>query len=268
MTAKREYREFLIGAGLSHKTVRDYVREVDRAEAWLAGRGHSLRTAPASEVAALASALPNTYSSRSMLRKALRRYWEMTGRRNPPIAAVRVPSKPPQVWRGFDDDEAAVIAAAIRAVRDKRAMASALALYQGMRREEIARLAGRNFDGGWLEWVAKHNVTRRLPVHPEVQRLADELVRGPGYLFPGRVGDGHVHAATIWDWVRRFASDAVGHTRRTHQFRYVAINKSHQGTGDLFTTQAFAGHARAETTAGYLRVSSDRLVAAVQAVRF
>src|SRR5437588_567653 len=88
--------------------------------------------------AALTPDEPRTWASRKLLRHALRHYWEITARRHPPLAAIRVPVKPRMRCRALEPADACRLAAAARARHDDAGLAVLFALYLGLRREEIA----------------------------------------------------------------------------------------------------------------------------------
>jgi integrase len=270
--ARNLHRE-LLGLGLAPRSVNLYTGAIQTAERWFAAQGWHLTTATADQVAAYLEAKPNTFASRNLLRAAFKHYWELTGRRNPPLRAVRVPPKPAMVCRALDEEDARRLARAAQDRHDRHGLAVILGLYQGMRREEIATARWDAVrEDGWLEITGKGSKRRTIPLHPvAVAALSEVLAQTPPpheWVFPGRWGD-HCTPATIWDWCRRLAAEAgVSQAVWTHRLRHTALATQNDATGDLRTVQAFAGHSRPEVTSGYTRATSRRLLAAVAALDY
>ena len=69
-------------------------------------------------------------------------------------------------------------------------------------------------------------------------------------------------------WLAELAERAgAGHVH-PHALRHTCLATINDETGDLRTTQEFAGHARIESTVGYTRSTKSRLQAAVAALNF
>jgi integrase/recombinase XerD len=180
----------------------------------------------------------------------------------PPLRAVRVPPAPDMVCRALEPDEAS------RMVRVSvgwypQGLAVLFGLGLGMRREEIAAAQWSRFDPR-LEWytvTGKGDRTRTIPVHPVVAAEVRRIRRiDRVWIFPGRVGmRDHASPATVWDWTRQVAEQAGVDGVTTHRLRHTALAEMNDQTGDLRTTQAFAGHRNPSVTAGYTRASARRL---------
>jgi integrase len=266
---QRALYEELVGSGLGPRTVSMYLRTTRAAQGWFDGQGWRLATATPSQVAAYAATVPQSWSSLKLLRSALGHYWRMAQHPRPPTAAVRVPPKPAMECRALDEDDARLLAKAARARGDEKGLAVLLGLYQAMRREEIAALPWSAFrEDGWLDVVGKGSKRRSIPVHPVVSAAVGRMERAdPTWVFPGRHG-GHVVPPTVWAWVRLVADEAGLAAVRTHELRHTALATQQDATGDLRTVQAFAGHSKPETTAGYTRATRRRLLAGVAAVSY
>jgi hypothetical protein len=137
-----EFREYLYGLGLCERTVREYIRELQRAQRWLEEHGHDLGNARPSSIAAYSETRARSWSTRKVVRCTLQHYWTMTGRLTPPVAAVRVPPKPRGMSRALEEDDTALLAKAARERGDDPGLAVALMLYAGLRRNEVPRFAG------------------------------------------------------------------------------------------------------------------------------
>lgn len=262
------FRDHLIAQGLAPRTVSNYVQVAGDAEAWFTGQGYNLAAATAAEVAEYLLTKPRTYSSRNRLRTALGHYWASHEVDDPPLAAVRVPPKPRMVCHALEEHEGAVLANAARNRGDAKGLATALGLYLALRREEIASLRWSAFGaGGWVTIVGKGEVSRTIPVHPELAQLLAAHPRKGVWVFPGR-SQGHISPMTVWGWVLEVAREAnVGHVP-PHRLRHTALAAVHDATGDLRTTQQFAGHQRIETTVGYTRTTARQLAALVEALEY
>jgi integrase len=261
------FREYLIVIGLASKSVRLYHREALRAEAWFVEQGGSIDTAVPSVIATYCDRFPRTCSSRKMLRSTFKHYWTHSGRPDPPLGAIRVPPRRRMVCRAVEEDDARILAKAARAEGGPAGLATCLALFMALRRTEIAELRWDCFDDGWLTLTGKGDVTDAIPVHSVVAELLVHHNQVSPWLFPGRFG-GPVTPATIWHWIRTLADDAgvVGFT--PHRGRHTALATANDATGDLRAVQAFARHAKPETTAGYTRATNRRLRAVVESIDY
>lgn len=258
-----DYREYLIGRGLSANTVRNYEGKLRRAAGWAEEHNTDLADLKPSEVVAITELWPRKHSSRRQLRSALVHYWEMLGVTGP-VRAIRVPGRPRPRWRGLEDDAVCSLLEIAR-VDWPRGAVVYLGLYLGLRREKIATLRWRDFDAdlGWVSITGKQDRTRSLPVHPRLQAILRPN-RWPGeFVFPGRLG-GHVSLTTINNWISQMGTEAgIGHIY-PHQLRHTSGGKVNDETGDIYAAQGWLGHARVETTQTYTRLESKRLERAMR----
>ena len=258
-----DYVEYLYSVGLSPKTIRIYTRAVER----LIAAGVDPDRCTARQVAEYAATLPKSTSTRRQLRSALTHYWESTGRRNGPRLAVRVPPKPRSRCRALSPLAAAAIANTAEGWHPE-GLAALLALYLGLRREEIARARWDRFDRSfeWYRVLGKFDVDATLPVHPLLRRELHPT--GYVWLFPGSRRRAHVTPTTVGVWIGRVA-EAAGLPHVTpHELRHTAIATVNDTSGDLRAAQTFARHADPSTTAVYTRTTSDRLVDVVNALDY
>lgn len=261
----------LAGLGLADRTVVQYARFIQTAERWFLEQGWRLSTAAPYQVIAFLETLPPTWSTRNLARAALGRYWELVGRPDPPLRAIRVPPKPSMVCRALADVDARRLATVARARGDRHGLAVLLGLYQGMRREEIAtiRWDAISEDGLWLTVTGKGAKTRRIPLHVVTLEALAAAARGPDdeWVFPGRFG-GHCNPERVWTWIREVADEAGVGPVQPHQLRHTCLATQNDRTGDLRAVQAFAGHAKPETTAGYTRARDEALRKVVEALDY
>jgi len=247
--------------------VKHYIGGARRALAWFEGQGWDLRHATAAQVADYLATLPRTWASRNLTRASLRHYWASVGRLDPPLRALRVPPKPRMVCRALDEDDARILSKAARAHGGREGLAVALGLYLGLRREEIATLRWDAFDGGWLTVMGKGERSRTLPVSPVVAELLATVERTGPYVFAGRFA-GPVSTATVWEWTRRLSAAAGLAAVPTHVLRHTNLATANDRTGDLRSTQEWAGHVNPAQTSGYTRTTARRLTAVMDAITY
>jgi integrase len=221
----------------------------------------------AAQMVAYIETRPRTATTRQLIRAALKHYWEIRGRKNPPLDVIFTPPAPRMVCKALDEDDARLLAKAARARHDLPGLAVLLGLYQALRRQEIATLRWDCFHSDWLTVTGKGSVTATIPVHPVI---AEELLwrdRPSAWVFPGRKS-GPCNPATIWSWVSQVAEDAGLCHVRPHQLRHTSIATVNDNTGDLRAAQDFARHANPTVTAGYTRTKAKRLRAAVDTIDY
>lgn len=254
--------------GYSARTIHVYAAELRRGEWWCEQRGKTLLNVPGELVAEYVAARPYSFATRKLIRSAFGHYWRIFGRPNPPLWLIRVPKRPRMICRAPNDDAARALAAHARARGGIEAFAVLLAMYAGLRREEIASLRWDCFRvDGWLQVIGKGEVCATVPVHPVILDAMGKLDRSSPWVFPGRFG-GHVAPATVWAWVGRLAREAGLEHTAPHVLRHLALATANDRTGDLRAVQDLARHAEISTTAGYTRATAARLVAAVEAINY
>lgn len=255
------FTEQLMMLGLSMRSIRVYVRTVQAADRWFDARQLDLARATAPPVVAYADTKPKTFASRNLLRAALTHYWSIVGHLAAPIKAIRVPPKPRMVCRALEPADAARLAQVAVLRADRQGLAVLLALYLGLRREEISVARWDAFAGdGWYKVVAgKGDREATLPAHPVLLRAVMEFPRRSPWLFPGRSGVLPVCPATIWAWVQDVTEEAGLGRVAPHVLRHTCLATANDATGDLRAVQEFARHSKPETTAGYTRATARRL---------
>jgi len=256
-----EYREHLIGQGLSPNTIRTYLTQVGRAERWMQRRDTSLAWCAPSDIADYtAHNVAFSHSSRGQTAAAFRHYWDMTGRINPPTKAVRVPPQPEMVCKAVEDLQARALTKTALGWWPQ-GTAVLFGLYLALRRTEIAAAEWTRFsdDLAWYTVTGKGDRTETLPVHPVLRdELAGRNTNGTRWVFEGRFGS-HVTPATVWTWSKQVATAAGIERFTTHQLRHTALTTANDNLGDLRAVQTFARHKSATQTAGYTRTKQTRL---------
>jgi integrase/recombinase XerC len=264
-----EFVDALIGRGYARKTIVVYVTALRAA-----ARSIDLDAVTATELRAYAESLPRTRSSKALLRSALRAYWDVSQRVDPPIAAVRVPTRARMRSRALDERSAARLARHAARRDDRKGLAVMIALYAGLRRAEISALRWDDIGpDGWVTLIGKGDVEGSIPLHPRLRRALAQYRttpagQDPEWVFPGREAGGPINPTTLWTWVRAVARDAGVAQVAPHILRHTCLTTALDGSRDLRAVQELARHARPETTAGYTRVHRDRLVETVAAIRY
>lgn len=262
-----DFLRFLRRRGLSVRSASLYARTMPTVTARASALGLDVATVDVPDLDTLADLWPWTRASRQLLRSTLRWWWEFTERPDPPLAAIRVPAKPPARCRALDETAASALESRARADGGQRGLAVLLGLYGGLRRAEIACLRRDQLGDGWLTVVGKGERTRHVPLHPVLgAALASWAAPGP-WVFPAP-GAGHVCPTTVWTWVRTVAAEAGVGPVTVHQLRHTALATALDATRDLRAVQQLAGHARPETTAIYTRTTRRRLEAVVAAIDY
>ena len=260
------FDDYLRHQGLAPKTITIYLGQINRFVVLANQHGIDPVSATATEIVFLVAQYPNTTAARRQLHTTMKHFWEYHERPNPPLKAIRVPRSPRGKFNGLEHEQAEMIANTAKGWHPQ-GTAVLCGLYLALRREEIAQLRWDRFDRD-LSWYTVHgkgNVYADLPVHPV---LAGQLEpTAYKWAFPGRMVE-HVTPATIWNWVREVSTTAGIGLIHPHQLRHTAIATINDTTKDLRTAQAFARHARPETTAIYTRTTSARLLAASASLDF
>jgi integrase len=259
-------RNQLLARGLAPRSVTSYLGALRRVRTWCEAHGTTIDAMTASELEEYAAGVSFSRSARMQLRTALEHYWAIAGRPEPPTYAVRVPRKPRMVARPLEHHAAEQLLRAALARNDLPGLAVVIALFTGLRRFELAKLQWADFsDDGWLSVIGKRDVAAKLPVHPVVRDYLARTPRLGPFLFPGRSG-GSLSAARMWSWVRAVTEEAGLGKVGTHVLRHTALSVANDATGDLRAVQEFARHASPDTTAGYTKVTAERLVRVAEAL--
>lgn len=270
-----KYRHWLKAGNRSSGTIRLRVHYVGRL-----ARVEDLATVTASELLHWISEPDWSPQTRKSARASMVSFfgWAQDwGRRadNPAakLPRVIVPRSVPKPAPGV------ILSRALESASDRDRIMLMLAAYAGLRRAEIARLRWSDLDheSGSIRVIGKGDHGRLVPMLPDLETvLAVERVRrsrgglGTGwrtavdpesaFVLPGARG-GHIHVDTVGAVLTRVLGEGwTGHTLR-HRF----ATRAYAGTKDLRAVQELLGHSKPETTAQYVAVASDALVAAVLA---
>ena len=180
------------------------------------------------------------------------------------LRGIPRPKPPRSVARPIDSD---TIAALLTAPLTARARAYVmLALHAALRVHEVAQVRGEHFDhaNGWLLVAGKGGFVERVPIHPEISKLADTMPEF-GWWFPSRVNPGeHVSAHTVSLTIGA-ALQSVGSSATAHQLRDTAATEFQRRVKDIRLTQSFLRHQSVQSTQKYTKVDDAALQDAVRA---
>lgn len=175
-----------------------------------------------------------------------------------PLRTVAVPARKPRI---ASRDQ---IAAGMASKRIEVRAMTLLGAECGLRVHEIAKLQKRERHDDWLTIIGKGGQQRTVHTSPELAGLLDRLdAKHPDspWFFTSRTG-GHTTTETLRVWSRRELGT------NPHSLRHRAGTSVYQGTGNnLRVTQVFLGHRYPATTAIYVHVERDDLLAASAASR-
>lgn len=181
------------------------------------------------------------------------------------VQGIPAPKRPRPVARPLTDDE---IRRLLTAPTSRRARAYiTLALYEGMRVHEVARIRGEHLDleAGWLRITGKGNVTENVPIHPKVAELSATYPE-IGYWFP-RANDARqpVDPQAVSATISNVMAQA-GIQATAHQLRDSLATKMQRDNGDIRLVQAMLRHADLQTVMKYTKVADERLQRAVRSL--
>lgn len=135
----------------------------------------------------------------------------------------------------------------------------------GLRRSEVAGLHSRDvregLDGWALHVTGKGGHQRRIPVPDTFARdLLRHATTGPdGWVFPGPRG----HLSP--DHVGRLIATALPGRWTAHKLRHRFATVAHRASNDSFAVKELMGHAKLDTTMGYVQLPDDALRRAASA---
>lgn len=267
-----DFVTYLTTKGLAARTVSEYDKLARRFERWCWAHRIDPATAAALQVVEWAETTPYSWSSRKLVKAAMRYYGAWVGRDDDLGEAIRVPRKPRPANRALSATEARTLRDAAQLAGGRAGMATLCGLYLAARRGEIARLRWDGWTGERFRWERpKTSDWLTVPVHPVLAAELERYRRRTGttseYLFPGDSGRPHVTETTVWQWVRGIG-ELAGVDVTPHQLRHTALTTAYDATKDLRAVQDLAGHRDPSVTAIYTRTTEAALNAAVQALDY
>lgn len=129
---------------------------------------------------------------------------------------------------------------------------SLLFLYTGVRRFEMNQLLLAKVEGKAVKLIGKGTKFRLIPVNEKISHLKEKLSKEWGWKTDRSI---NLHFEKI--------SKKVGFKVTPHRFRATFATKLINNGIDLVTIQTLMGHANIATTAGYIKINTVGLIAAV-----
>lgn len=133
----------------------------------------------------------------------------------------------------------------------------------GVRREELINIKVKdiNFNKGYIRVFGKGKKERLVPIHPTALNKIRELTSNQNsqWLFPSRKNKGHhISLRRVNEIVTKWAKKAGVEGVTPHKFRHSFCTYMYENGAELKTIQDIAGHASANTTNIYTKVSNQR----------
>lgn len=136
-----------------------------------------------------------------------------------------------------------------------------LALRQGLRAHEIAKIRGEDVTAEGIYVEGKGGTRATLPCHADIWALAQQYPRH-GYWFPGYRGRAHIQADTVTNGVGRLFR-SLGIEGSVHRARHAYATSLLRRGVNIRVVQRLMRHASLATTATYTAVDEDEMRAAV-----
>lgn len=149
-----------------------------------------------------------------------------------------------------------VYADAMKRADERTRLIMRLAHDAGLRRGEIALIHSEDLRPDLLGWsLLVHGKGRKLRIVPLTPRLALDLrARPEGFAFPGAI-DGHLSPRRVYELV----DEVLPGPWSLHNLRHSFATNAHEASGgDVLTLRGLMGHASADTTGRYVRLSDSR----------
>ena len=179
------------------------------------------------------------------------------------VKGIAQPKKPDPVARPIDDTTIERLLAL--KLTNRSHLYVRLGLYQALRVHEIAKIRGEHFDldSGWLMVNGKGAVTKPIPIHPEIAKLAERMPAigywFPSYAFPGEP----IHPDAVSQTITA-ALKMAGSTATAHQLRDTAATRLQRTFKDIRVTQSMLRHRDISSTMKYTAASDDDMHTALR----
>ncbi|WP_058234327.1 tyrosine-type recombinase/integrase [Devriesea agamarum] len=212
----------------------------------------------ASDIAAFLASYPWAPSTRRSYRASIRQFfhWAHTNGHIPtdPTRTL-LPAPPPRhIPHPAPDD---IILQAVLSSPPRTRLMLLLAAEAGLRRAEIARIHIRNLDATSrnLHITGKGRRDRVIPISDRLYHALQDHIHDAhitGWLFPSPTLPGPIGAIRVGELV----SEALPSPWTCHSLRHRFATVTYQTCHDLLLVQQLMGHAKPETTAGYIALDT------------
>jgi len=181
------------------------------------------------------------------------------------LQGIPRPRKPEPIARPVTDDTVQLLLAAPLPPRAHTYVR--LALFQGLRVHEIAKIRGDDFDltAGWL-LVSGKGHTSHIPIHGEIGALALQMPTS-GFWFPSFIPGQPVNPKAVTATIGT-ALRSVGSTATAHQLRDTCATRIQRQAKDIRVTQQLLRHRSIKSTMKYTQVADSDMQAAMLALNW
>lgn len=252
-----EWRTWQFAKTLSKRTVEERTATVKRMAAWCRIQPESATAAEIVEwLAEGGEWSANTRWTYYASLKAWFLWLQKRGHRiDNPMVNIDSPKRPKGVPHPVSNHDVQRLLA-VRARRRTRAMLL-LAMFEGLRVHEIAKVKGEHFDLVERTFVVtgKGGVTATLPVHHRVLEMAFQMPR-KGFWFPG-ADRGHQRRESVSQTIKE-AMTRAGVIGSAHWLRHWFGTALLEAGVDVRTVQTLMRHQNLATTEIYTHVSDRR----------
>jgi integrase/recombinase XerD len=180
------------------------------------------------------------------------------------VGGMPAPKKPNPVARPIDDETVERLLALKLGPRPYAYVR--LALFQALRVHEIAKPKAEDFDfeAGWMLVKGKGAVTKPIPIHNEVAKLADRMP-AMGHWFPSYSSETkqpHVATNSVSITIRH-ALRMAGSDATAHMLRDTCATRMQRTWKDIRVTQSMLRHNSIQSSMKYTEASNEDLQAAM-----
>lgn len=247
----------MAGEGQSDKTIERRTGTVNQFADWL--RDHDTRrdarTATPDDISLFLANPAWSKATRAGYYGDLHAWWcwlLLTGREDiDPTAKVKRPKMPPGAPRPCETRD---LMRTLEVTTGDDLAKVKLGCYQALRRAEIARVRGEDFDleAGVQYVLGKGGVFDAIAIHPSVAEEADSRPR-EGYWFPGRY-EGHRTGRSISERVKAAFLEATGRHVTAHQLRHWCASELIRNGASTREVQVHLRHRSLNSTQIYTRI--------------
>jgi len=174
-----------------------------------------------------------------------------------PMKEVRAAKRPRSQPRPLSETELALV---LHTATGRNRDWIVLALNEGLRAHEIAKLRGEDVDAEGVFVCGKGGVEATLPTHPEVLAMAQRYP-STGWWFPSPYG-GHIKAETVSATISVMFT-ALGIKGSIHRVRHNYGTRLLRNGENIRRVQKLMRHASLGSTEGYTAVDEDELRQAI-----
>lgn len=171
-----------------------------------------------------------------------------------PVDDIKPPRQPKSMPRPLSQAQAQVL---LNAAQGHERTWLLLALYQGLRSHEIAKVRGSDFADGMLFVLGKGGKPAYLPINAEVAAVVP--LHPNGYWFPGARGRAHISAGTVTAHITRLFRQHGIDEGSLHRCRHSFGTNLVRSGVHVRKVQNLMRHESLTTTAVYTALDEEEL---------